>query len=206
MTRVLLLRHAESANPAVFHGAESDIDLSERGRRQADAVAGVVAAYQPHRLVSSGMLRARATAAPIALACRLPVQIEPDLHERRVGALGGTPTGLREGIWSETIKRWLAGDSAYAPEGAESFDQIRDRVLPVWDRLTTEAKGQTLVIVAHGGVCKVLLLTLLPGRGVLDWQNMGLIHNVAVTELQRTDDGWKSLRFNEIPEAVRNVK
>ena len=38
-TRVLLLRHAETATPHLFHGAESDVGLSERGRRQADAVA-----------------------------------------------------------------------------------------------------------------------------------------------------------------------
>lgn len=38
-TRVWLLRHGESANPTVFHGAESDIDLGERGRRQAALLA-----------------------------------------------------------------------------------------------------------------------------------------------------------------------
>ena len=38
-TRVFLLRHAESADPTVFHGYESDVDLSERGVRQAEAIA-----------------------------------------------------------------------------------------------------------------------------------------------------------------------
>jgi probable phosphoglycerate mutase len=205
-TRVLLLRHAESADPTIFHGAESDIDLSERGRRQADAVAGVIAAYQPRRLISSNMLRARATAAPIAQACNLTVQIEPDLHERRVGALGGTPTRLREGVWPQTLRRWLAGDTGYAPEGAESFDQIRDRVLPVWQRVTAEADEQPLVIIAHGGVCKVLLLTLLPGYSIADWLRLGPIHNVAITEFLRTGDGWRALRINEISPAVRAVR
>ena len=37
---------------------------------------------------ASGLAR---LAAPIARACKLTVQIEPNLHERRVGALGGTP-------------------------------------------------------------------------------------------------------------------
>src|SRR5262245_59766453 len=96
-TRVLLLRHAESANPTIFHGAESDVGLSERGRRQAEAVAAVLAARRPDRLISSAMRRARETAAPIATACGLPVQIEPALHERRVGALSGTPTSGSEG-------------------------------------------------------------------------------------------------------------
>src|SRR5580692_8970337 len=112
-TRVLLLRHAESANPLVFHGAESDVGLSERGRRQADAVAGVLADAKPDRIVSSGMRRALETAAPIARACGLPMNVEPGFHERRVGALSGTPNQNSQGVWPETLKRWLAGDTSY---------------------------------------------------------------------------------------------
>src|SRR5947209_2379882 len=88
-TRVLLLRHGESADPTVFHGAESDVGLSPRGQRQAEAVATFLAAFRPILLVSSAMRRALDTAAPIARACGLSVQVESLLHERRVGALRG---------------------------------------------------------------------------------------------------------------------
>ena len=81
-TRVLLLRHGETSNPNVFHGAESDIGLSERGRRQAEAVAPLLAAHTPAAIISSAMRRARETAASIAAACGLSVLIEPQLHER----------------------------------------------------------------------------------------------------------------------------
>ena len=70
-TRVYLLRHAETANPYVFHGAESDVGLSDKGRRQADAIAPYLAAKLPDVVVSSNMLRARATALPIARASGL---------------------------------------------------------------------------------------------------------------------------------------
>src|SRR5436309_841155 len=86
-TRVYLLRHAETANPAVFHGAESDVGLSERGHRQAEAIARYFAALGPDVVVSSAMRRARDTAQPIAAACGLPLIVEPELHERRVGVL-----------------------------------------------------------------------------------------------------------------------
>src|SRR5947209_11555224 len=81
--RVLLRRHAETANPLIFHGAESDVGLSERGRAQAEAVAPVLAAFGPGAVVSSAMRRALDTAGPIARACGLAVRVEPDLHERR---------------------------------------------------------------------------------------------------------------------------
>jgi probable phosphoglycerate mutase len=204
-TRVLLLRHAESANPLIFHGAESDVGLSERGRRQAEAIAPVLAAETPHVIISSAMRRARDTAEPIARACGVYVHIEPALHERRVGALSGTPTGRHEGAWPDTLRRWIAGDTAFAPPGAESFDDIRDRVLPAWHGLTTRHAGQTIVLVAHGVVCKVLLFSLLSGYSVADWHRIGPIHNVSISELLREGDHWRAVRVNELPEAVASI-
>ncbi len=200
-TRVLLLRHAETANPLVFHGAESDIELSERGRRQAEAVAPILAACAPDVLISSAMRRAVETATPIARACGLPLRIESQLHERRVGALGGTSTQQHEGPWRDTLRRWKKGDTTYAPPGAESFDDIRHRVVPVWQRVTTECEGQTLVIVAHGIVCRVLLLSLLPNYTVADWSRIGS-DNVAIHELLLEGGSWRAERINDLPSAA----
>lgn len=196
-TRVLLLRHAESAMPNVFLGAEADVGLSERGRRQAEAVAPHVAGFRPDVLISSGMQRALQTAEPIARAANLAIQIERDLHERCVGALTGLPMD-RDGVWAETVRRWIAGDTNYASPGAESFDAVRDRVLPVWHRLTTDYAGKTLAIVAHGHVCRVLLLSLLPGYTIADWPRIGPIRNVAVNELHGEAGTWQAIRINEV--------
>src|SRR5262249_18299289 len=152
--RVLLLRHAETADPLVFHGAESDVGLSALGHAQADAVAPVLAAFRPGAVVSSALRRALDTAGPIAHACGLPVRAGPALPERRAGARGGPPTGSKEGVWPATLRRWMAGDTGFAPPGAESFDAIHARVRPVWERLTAEPGGPPLVIVTHSGVCK----------------------------------------------------
>jgi 2,3-bisphosphoglycerate-dependent phosphoglycerate mutase len=200
-TRVLLLRHAQSADPSVFHGAESDIGLSPLGRRQAELAAVYLATQRPDAVVSSAMRRAIDTATPIALACGKALSTEPDLHERRVGPMSGTNVQqAHDGPWPTTLRCWLAGDTAYAPEGAESFDDLRDRLLPVWHRLTTQHAGRTLVIVAHGVVCKVLLLSLLPGLGIADWTALGPIHNVAVHELIREEgEEWHAVRVNDLP-------
>ena len=200
-TRVLLLRHAQSADPSVFHGAESDIGLSPLGRRQAELAAVYLASLLPDAVFSSAMRRAIDTATPIALACGKALHTEPDLHERRVGPMSGmVALQAPDGPWPTTLRRWLAGETGYAPDGAESFDTIRDRVLPVWHRLTTQYAGRTIVVVAHGIVCKVLLLSLLPGLAIADWTELGPIHNVAIHELIREDGGeWHALRVNDLP-------
>jgi broad specificity phosphatase PhoE len=204
-TRVFLLRHGESADPSVFHGAESDVGLSARGRRQAEAVAPILAAEAPAAVVSSAMRRALETAAPIAAACGCPLSVEPDLHERRVGALSGTPFASADGVWPETLQRWLAGETSYAPPGAESFDAIRARVLPVWERLTRRHGGRCLVVVAHGVVCKVLFFSLLPGLGVRDWHRFGPVRNAALSELVLGEGGWQAVRLNDLPRSVGDL-
>jgi broad specificity phosphatase PhoE len=146
------------------------------------------------------MRRALDTAGPIARACGLEVSIEPALHERRVGALSGTPTALRDGVWPATLKRWMAGETGHAPPGAESFDDIHGRVLPVWQRIVERHRDQTVVVVAHGVVCRVLLLSLLPGWSVSDWHRLGPMANVGVSELVSEDGtAWEAVRLNEVP-------
>jgi broad specificity phosphatase PhoE len=199
-TRVWLMRHAETASPEVFHGAESDVGLGERGRRQAAAVAPWFAARQPDAVVSSAMRRARETAGPIAAACGLPLRLEQDLHERRVGALSGTRVLTDQGVWPDTLARWLAGETAHAPPGAESYDDVRRRVLPVWERLTAELAGRKVVIVAHGVVCRVLILNLLDGWSVADWKRIGPIPNLSVSELLGGAGRWRAERLNQVPE------
>ncbi|MFO0877541.1 MAG: histidine phosphatase family protein [Gemmataceae bacterium] len=200
-TRVLLLRHAETADPSIFHGAESDVGLSGWGYQQAQITALHLATYRPQVLISSAMTRARETAQPIATQCGLPVQVEPSLHERRVGLLSGTPTGGKDGPWPETLRRWMAGETNYATPGAESYDDIRERVVPIWERVTTTHTGRTIVIVAHGIVCRVLLLSLLPGHTPADWPRLGPIRNVAIHELVRESEAnpWQALRINALP-------
>jgi broad specificity phosphatase PhoE len=195
-----LLRHAETANPRIFHGAESDVDLSDRGRQQAIAIASYLVSFAPAVVISSAMRRALATAGPIARACGVELHVEPDLHERRVGPLSGTPASLDEGPWPDTVRRWMAGQTDYATPGAESFDALRARVMPIWERLTTQWEDRTVAVVAHGVVIRVLLLTLLPGRSVRDWTQLGAIHNVALTELVRArpEDAWRAERINEV--------
>jgi probable phosphoglycerate mutase len=194
-TQVFLLRHAESADPTVFHGFESDVDLSSRGVRQAEAIAAALAVERPEVVVSSAMRRAQRTAEAIARACGVPHEIEPALHERKVGILSGQPF-TENRIWSETSRRWSSGETGYAHAGAESLDELRDRLVPAWQRVTSRHEGRRLVIVAHGIVCKVLIANLIPGQ---TWSNLGPIRNVAVHELRLDTGAWTLPRFGWLP-------
>lgn len=195
MTRIFLLRHAESADPNVFHGAESDTDLSPRGYRQAEAIARELEVQRIDLVISSAMRRAQVTAAAIARRSRVDHLIEPLLHERRVGILSGKPFDF-EGIWPETAQRWTAGETDYAHAGAESFEEIRGRVVPVWDRIVREHAGRRLAIVCHGVVCKVLVIHHFPQY---DWTTVGSIRNASVAEFVQDGEAWQLPRLGWLP-------
>ena len=199
---VWLARHAETAVPGVFHGAESDIGLSDLGRRQAAAAADWFRGLRPTAVVSSAMTRATATAAPIAAACDCPHHVEPGLHERRIGDLSGATFSPADGPWAETARRWTAGETAYTTPGAESFDEVARRVVPAWDRVTEKFPAGRVVVIAHGIVCKVLLLSLLAGKGPGDWAGLGRAANLAVSELTPTGPSWSAGQLLVVPSPV----
>jgi broad specificity phosphatase PhoE len=199
-TRVWLLRHAESAKPLVFHGAESDVGLSEHGERTASQLAPYLASFRPDVVVSSGMRRALATAVPIAQASdRLPVHIENGLHERRIGILQGQPHTPEHPLWTKTVTQWTSGNTSFTTPGAESLDQMRLRLIPIWQKLTSIFAGKRAIVVAHGMVCKVLLLSLLPDWSVARWRQLGPISNLAISELEWSGTVWHAVTLNRVP-------
>ncbi|QJX00707.1 histidine phosphatase family protein [Frigoriglobus tundricola] len=202
---VWLVRHAETAAPTLFHGAESDVELGAHGRRQTAAVVPWFAALRPSAVVSSAMRRAVETAAPIAAACGVPHLREPDLHERRVGSLSRQPREQADSVWEETLARWIAGDTGFAIAGMESFDAIRDRTLPAFRRVAEAHPGGRVVIVCHGVVCKVLLLSLLRGRTAADWVTIGRAQNLAVSELVPDAGTWTARQLLTVPPPVAEV-
>ncbi len=202
-TRVLLLRHAETSAPDRFHGAESDIGLGPRGFSQAESVARSLSILRTDALHTSAMLRARQTAEAIGRACALTPLIEPDLHERKMGPLSGLSRLDGMSAYDEAKRRWTAGDVDYSHEGGESYAQIRARVVPIIERLVSRAPGQTLVIVAHGVVIRVLLCALLKGQGPADFP-VYKIDNAAVNDLRHDGHAWTAVALNQVVEPAEN--
>jgi probable phosphoglycerate mutase len=205
MTIIWLARHAETADPTVVHGAESDVELGGHGRRQAEAAAAWFRDLDPTAVVSSAMRRAVDTAAPVAALCGVAHEIEPDLHERFVGPFSRKSGSEVDTVWAETVRRWESGEDTYAHPGMESFAAIRDRTRPAFERVVKRHVGGRVVVVAHGVVCKVLLLSLLHDHGPADWTRLGRALNLSVSELVPDGTLWRARRLLEVPPPVAEV-
>jgi broad specificity phosphatase PhoE len=200
-TRVLLLRHAESAAPDRFHGAESDIGLSERGHRQATWLAGYLADLRPGEVYSSALLRARETAGPIAVACRQVTWVVPELNERLMGALSGRSKAEHWDDYAAEKERWKAGDLDYARPEAESFTSVRDRSVRALARIARAWPGRTVVVVAHGVLIRIALASLIDGLGPQDFDEIG-IDNGAINDLRWDGQRWWAEALNRVPEGL----
>jgi broad specificity phosphatase PhoE len=193
----LLIRHAETATPQVFHGAESDVALSLWGERQAVLLGDHLRPAGAAALYSSAMVRALATALPIGKACGLNVTVIPELHERKIGPLSGLSREAGWDVYAESKRQWIAGNLEFTHEGGESFAAIQRRVLPVIERLASDNAGQTFLVVAHGMVIRVLLLSLLAGMQPGDFDRIA-IDFASINDLRRTGGGWRALALNRV--------
>ena len=78
---VLVVRHARAGERASWEGDDLDRPLDERGHAQADALADLVAAYEPARVLSAPALRCLDTVRPAAALLHAEVEVEPLLGE-----------------------------------------------------------------------------------------------------------------------------
>jgi len=147
-----LVRHGESeANAARRFAGQSDSPLTERDRRQAEAVALELATVRFDRIVSSDLARTRQTAEVIARRQGLGVEVMRELREIDVGDRTGTPFDEARGLpsWSD--------DGFVAWPGGETLERVLDRVLGAIGRLTRESPGKTSLVVGHGGINRILI-------------------------------------------------
>lgn len=176
-----LVRHGEtSANLAgVWHGS-MDAPLTDRGREQAQRVAGFLRGRyaEASAVYTSPLLRARDTARAIADSLGLEPRLEQGLAEYHLGSWEGkTYRELHEThrLWDE-IRR----DPDFAPHGGESPRQVTERITAALRRIGEVHAGERVIVVTHGGALSMALAAILDGD-YTRWRRV--MSNCAVSEL-----------------------
>ncbi|MFZ2421019.1 MAG: histidine phosphatase family protein [Anaerolineae bacterium] len=166
-TTLLFIRHGETdANVNGHLEGATDRPLNATGQAQAQALAArLLSENRPIQVIySSSLTRARQTAAALATALgELPVQVDPDLSEYRLGEWDGlTLEELRDEkqMWVRT-----ASDPHFAPPGGESAMQFGLRLVRAVRAILSRHPGQTVAIFSHGGALATVLALLLENQG-----------------------------------------
>lgn len=163
--RLLIARHGATRNNAEGrYTGQLDAALSALGEQQAQALSARLASVPLRAIVTSDLLRARATAERIAAGRDLAVRADADLREVSLGAWEGLSPAEAEARDPDAFARWQADPIHCAPPEGETlldFDARVARALARWTSLPGMAAEETLLWVTHGGVVGVLLCQVL---------------------------------------------
>jgi len=173
--RLVLLRHGETDWNAQgkMQGGGFDIPLNDNGRKQAASVAQVLRGMALDVVASSHLARATQTADIIVSELQQPsdnvVRVSnADFGEMRFGHFEGAT--IRGPESTEEVKanlllatsKLLGNVNAEYPGGGESTLQVATRARQGLDSLLTEyPNAQTICVVGHGRMNKILLAALL---------------------------------------------
>jgi broad specificity phosphatase PhoE len=200
LSRWLLIRHGEStANAARLLSGSQDVPLTERGRRQAEAVGLSMGPSGVARAICSDLQRARNTG-ELALGAwserweEHPPALYADaaFRERDFGSYQGVDKDLlrARGIMPQ-LQRWHG-----TPAGVESYAELARRVLPALD--AWQLPG-TQVLFAHGGVIRLVL----GFAGLSDLHEIPKIRveNAIPAAVETPEGGWAPLlgRLDGLP-------
>lgn len=167
MKKLILVRHGKTANNAArLLQGQQDVPLSEVGVLQAQSLAQALSKEHIDLIVSSPLIRALKTAEIVNDGRDIPVTVSDDLRERSFGMLQGMPI--------KSYQDLLAASGAtrheYVPPGGESILEVGRRCQRAYEA-TSRSCAETILISAHEGVNKCLILMLLE-RPYADWVNV----------------------------------
>ena len=146
-----LIRHGETAwNEEGRCQGVTDIPLTQKGYRQARAVANALERRPICRVLTSPLQRARDTATLIAQAHAVSLECYDELKEWDQGRLEGLTGPELMQDYPGFFERWLADPAGTAPPGGEPLRDVQQRAWPILDRLRQhdELTGP-VVVVSH---------------------------------------------------------
>jgi broad specificity phosphatase PhoE len=162
-TRIVLVRHGQTAwNRDVRFRGQANLPLDDFGLAQAQATGRYLAERWPVDVVyASPLQRAMQTAEAIAAVRTLSVQPFDGLLDIDFGAWQGrSPDEVAEHDPALLQAWWEAPHTVHFPEG-ESLDAVRSRVVAGLSHLIARHRGQTVALVGHAVVNRVLLCAVL---------------------------------------------
>src|SRR6266436_9943169 len=197
MTKIILVRHGhvEGISPERFRGRD-DLTLTGEGRRQAAVTAGRIhATWRPAAAFTSPLSRSRATAEAIATPLGLSPRPLDGLVDIDYGEWQGlTPDEVRA-RWPGLLEIWYRAPDWAAIPGGETLQDVLVRALSVLRDVVDRHPSDTVVLVAHDSVNRIILLHAL-GLPLSRYWRLGQ-HPCAINEIDFSEGYCTVLSMNE---------
>lgn len=201
---MVVWRHGQTAWNAErrFQG-QLDVDLDDVGRAQAARAARLLAGLAPSALVSSDLVRARATAQLLADLTGLDVRTDKRLREIDVGGWQGLTFDEVAQRFPDEAASWRDGGEGRRG-GGETLVEVGERAAPaVLESVAELPDGATLVVTTHGAAGRAIVASLI-GLPSGSWRSLGSLSNCCWSVVGETPHGWRLWEHNagSLPEPV----
>ena len=162
-TRIILMRHGETGwNQNERFRGRVDIPLDEVGVKQAAAAAAALRGQYPLTAIySSPLARARQTADIVAAEYGLRVTDLPDLTDLDFGDWEGLAVQEVAERYPDLFRLWREEPQRLHIPRGETLDEARTRGVTSLRDIVARHPGQTVAIVTHRVLCKLLLCAVL---------------------------------------------
>ena len=159
MTRLIIVRHAESAhNVANRIQGHHDSHLTPKGLQQARRLAKRIRHFKIDKVYSSDLGRAYSTTVEITrFLPRVQIIRDPRLREILLGDWEGMTPEEVDRLYDRGYQKWHRKPSAMVIPNAERISRFRKRVIGRIGQIARQNRGKTALIVTHGGVITALL-------------------------------------------------
>ena len=163
-TIIYLIRHAETADENGIRNTNEDPQminekeiLSVHGEEQSKRLSENTELNNIDIIWSSNYTRAKATAKYIANNNNLPINLDSNLSERRLGNLKELGEFMKDKKTRDPSQEQLLYRDFKTTNG-ESAEDTRERMTKFFNRILKEYEGKKIVVVSHGGSIKFFLL------------------------------------------------
>lgn len=169
--RIFLIRHGLTMwNHEFRYQGHTDIELSNEGRVQAQALQKRLEQEKISAIFSSDLKRAVETAKIINQRHNLEITINPLFKEINFGVWEGLTYKDLQVRYPEQLKVWIDTPHLLKLDRGETFEQLRDRAVQgVQEVLSLHQEGN-IVIVSHGGTIASLICGLLHEPLIRIWE------------------------------------
>jgi len=197
MTVILLVRHGhvEGIKPERFRG-RADLALTETGEKQAELLALRIASqWAPSSIHTSPLRRCVATGAAIAGACGVPSEPLGGLIDLDYGAWQSRTYEDARASDPGLFEAWLTTPQLVRFPNGESLQDVATRTASVLRFVLSRNAADTVVLVGHDSVNRVMLTQILDMPLSAYWrfaQSPCCINEIEVTgssfQLRRMND------------------
>ncbi|WP_170272209.1 histidine phosphatase family protein [Clostridium tarantellae] len=162
--KIVLIRHTECiANELGVYGGQVDYELTKKGKKQLDKVIKYL--YDSkifegiEHVYTSPLKRCYLLANKISKTFNLPFNFKSNLIETNFGIFEGLSNEEIKKNFKDDYEKWCNEYVTFAIPKGESLLNCSKRVSLVVNEIIN--KNKNLIIVAHGGIIKLIILNLL---------------------------------------------